>query len=203
MAGGPLVYRYPTARATTIVGVSATAVALVAALFVPSRDAATFLPLVAAGAWIAWVMWGYPFLRLDERGITVRNSFSTVEIPLTAVVEITAGSKLTIRTADHRTYIPVAAPGSGVSFFWRAQRAKDAYGDSIVPIKGVDALRLDAFRERTPATVIADTISRRIDQLGPRAAGPRSVPPPHINVEIIVGTMVVLGVSAALLLIVL
>lgn len=144
-------------------------------------------------------MWGYPLIRVEERMLTVRNSFSTVRIPLTAVVEISGGSRLTIRTADQRTYIPAAAPGSGVSFLWRAQRAKDAFGDFIVPIKGVDALRLDPSRERTPATVIADTIARRIDLLGPSAQGPRTVPAPQVNLEIIVGTIVVLAGSAALL----
>ncbi len=86
-----------------------------------------------------------------------------------------------------------------MSFLWGAVRAKDAYADSIVPIKGVEVLRLDPTRERNPATVVAQAISRRIDQLGPRAEGPRTVPPPRINVDIVLASLGILGAAAALL----
>lgn len=50
MAGGVFVYRYPTARATTVIGVAAVVAAVLASLFIPSRDVASLPPLVAAAA---------------------------------------------------------------------------------------------------------------------------------------------------------
>lgn len=198
MADDAMLYRFPTARVTSVLAVTVTLAAVAGAIMLPSRELSAAIPIVGLAGWLAWVLWGYPLIRIDRAAVVVRDSFRTVEIPLTAIAEVSGGRKLTIRTFDGRTYVPAAAPGMGTSFVWGAVRATKAYGDSIVPVKGVEVLRIDPERERTPATIVAQTIRRRIEQLGPAPAGARTVPPPRINVDIILTTAGIAAAAAAL-----
>jgi len=209
-ASGVLEYRLPTGRAVAVTAVAVFAATVVLTLFVPSRDFPTMIPLALLGGWVACVFWTLPCIELSRSTLVVRNSLHTVTIPLAAIVEVTGGKRLTIRTADRRTYIPAAAAGPG-SFLWGAVRRTEAYGGFVVPVTRVDALRLDMERERTPASIIARMIQKRIDELSAddrRAArNPdgtvREVPPPVVNKNVIVGSLVVTIISVSLFLVLL
>ncbi|QKJ19984.1 PH domain-containing protein [Microbacterium hominis] len=194
-------FRGPAARTVVVVGGLASAVSIAAAAVIPSRDLPSLIPLVLLAWWCVYVLWGYPLVRVDAEAVLVRNTLSTVTIPIAAIREVTGGRRLTIRTFDGRTYVPVAAPGVGTSFLWGAVRAADAYASSPVIVKGVEPLRLDPNRERTPATIVAQTIRRRMDQRRPMPGDPRVVPPPTINLSVVHGTVAAVVATAALLLI--
>lgn len=200
-----LEYRLPTGRAVAIVAVVALAATVVLTILVPSRDFPTMIPLALLGGWVAWAIWTVPSIELSHSTVVVRNSLHTVTIPLASIGEVSGGKRLTITTADGRTYIPAAAPGPG-SFLWGAVRRTEAFGGFIVPVTRVDALRLDLERERTPASIIARMIQKRIDELPhdarSRARNPdgtvREIPPPVLNKNVIVGSIAVGVVSVAL-----
>ncbi len=198
-------YRLPNARIVAVGSVVALTAAVVLTVFVPSRDLPTMIPLTILGGWIAWVMWSVPRIELSRTRLVVRNSFHTVTIPLALITSVTGGKRLTIRTADRRTYIPAAAAGGG-SFLFDAVRRTEAYGSYIVPVSRIDALRPDPNRDVTPATIIARTIEKRIRELRRGDLGaadepdatPREVPPPVLNVDVILSTIAVAAASAAL-----
>lgn len=198
-------YRLPTARIAVVVSVTALATTVVLSVFAPSGDFSAMIPLVLLGGWVAWVMWTVPRIELSRTEVVVRNSFHTVTIPLAMITSVTGGRRLTIRTVDHRTYIPAAAAG-GTSFLLGALRRTEAYGSYIVPVTKVDALRADLDRETTPATIIARVIERRIVELSSetvhaariaRGTGP-DVPPPVLNKDVIITTIAVAAASLAL-----
>ncbi|KRA22277.1 hypothetical protein ASD65_17440 [Microbacterium sp. Root61] len=204
-ASDVLEYRLPTGRIVVVTAVAVFVATVVLTLLVPSRDFPTMIPLALFGGWVAWVFWTLPCIELSRSTVVVRNSLHTVTIPLAAIVQVTGGKRLTIRTADRRTYIPAAAAGPG-SFLWGAVRRTEAFGGYIVPVTRVDALRLDMERERTPASIIARMIQKRIDELPEEerrtARNPdgtvREIAPPVLNMTVIVGSIVVSVVSVSL-----
>jgi len=206
-ASDVLEYRLPNARLVVVVAVAVLPITVILTVFVPSPDFPTMIPLALFGGWIAWVMWTVPRIELSRTQLVVRNSFHTVTIPLAAITSVTGGKRLTIRTADGRTYIPAAAAG-GSSFLLGAVRRTEAYGSYIVPVSRVDALRPDLDLEPTPATIIARNIDKRIRELPLTATGAErwtgggtpGVPAPVLHKDVILGTIAVAAVSAMLFL---
>jgi hypothetical protein len=206
MGGSDVVeYRLPSARIVIYASVAAVVAAIVLTVFVPSRDFSSMIPLALLGGWLAWVIWTVPSIEMSRTRLVVRNSLHTVTIPLAVITSVSGGKRLTIRTAGGRTYIPAAAAG-GASFLLGAVRRTDAFGSFIVPVSRIDALRMDAERELTPATVIARMIEKRMRELPVeevRAARSRDgtlrdVAPPVLNREVILGTIGVAAASIAL-----
>ena len=158
-------------------------------LFPQQRDIPLFLPVIATGGWLAWIMWGYPMITVSDAAVTARNTWFTQVIPLPAIDRVSGGRRLTIRTRDRRRHIPAAVPGGG-SFLATAVRRTDAFGSFLTPVAGVDRLRIDADRERTPATVVAQVIMRRMDHL-PAGTGPGGgMPAPVVNMPVVYGTLI-------------
>lgn len=201
MASAEFQYRHPSARAALLVAPSLVlADVVLTVLFPQQRDIPLFLPVIATGGWLAWIVWGYPMITVSDAAVTARNTWFTQVIPLPAIDEVFGGKRLTIRTRDRRQHIPAAVPGAA-SFLATAVRRTDAYGSFLTPVVGVDRLRIDADRERTPATVVAQVIRRRIDLLPPGSGTNGGVPAPVINMPVVYGTLVAGAVSAALFLI--
>lgn len=189
--------------------IAAPAVAFLLALVVPSPDFTLMLPIILLGAWLSWIVWRHPLLLVSRTELTVRNSLHSVVIPLAAIDHVSGGRRLTIRTRDRRVYIPAAAAGSG-TFLLGALRQTNTYGRYIVPLTRVDRARIDSENEVTPATVIARTICRRVEELSTaqlRTAlnpdgSPRAVPPPSVNADVLLWTIVV-GIGTAVLFVIL
>lgn len=207
-ADGAFVYRLASGRIAVVVCALTAAVAIVATILTSSPDTQLLIPVAIFAGWSAGVLWAYPFIRVTDSEVVVRNTFHSRVIPLIDIAVVTGGRRLTITTFDGRKSVPVAAPGGGL-FLMGAIRQVNTYGSSIVPVTRVDSLRMDSEQEQTPATVIARVIRRRIDLLTPEAlrgnrrpdGSPRDVPLPTLNVPIFTSTIAVGIVSLALFLI--
>lgn len=202
MASEDFRYQPPAARTVLLVAPSlALADLVLVVLFPEQRDIPLFLPMIGAGGWLAWIVWGYPMLTVSDAAVTARNTWFTQVIPLGAIEAVSGGKRLTIVTRDRRQHIPAAVPGAG-PFLAAAVRRTDAYGSFVTPVVGVDRLRIDADAERTPATVVAQVIRRRLDNLPPGSVLDARVPAPVINVRVVYATLAV-GVACAALFLVL
>jgi hypothetical protein len=203
MASDEFRYQPPSARAALLLAPCVVVADLVlVVLFPQQRDIPLFLPLLASLGWLAWIVWGYPMITISDAAVTARNTWFTQVIPLGAIDEVSGGKRLTIRTRDRRKHIPAAVPSAG-SFLAMAARRTDAYGSFLTPVAGVDRLRIDADRERTPATVVAQVIRRRIDHLPAGSGVQDTTPVPVVNLPVVYGTLGAAVACAALFLVLL
>jgi len=163
MKEGLLTYRQAWARpAAFLLG----GIAVVAVAFTLRQpNLLPFTVLVCAFAWFATLAWPFPMLRLDEDGITVRNSFSTTTIPYASVADVTGGSRLEIEGRGGLKVVAAAVPGGG-NFTMQAMRKRNAYGEFFNPVTSVDDLRIDAGEPDTAATRIANIIRRHVNLTG-------------------------------------
>jgi len=203
MASEDFRYQPPSARAALLITPAILLADLLLILLFPQqRDIPLFLPVIAIGGWLAWIVWGYPMITVSDAAVTARNTWFTQVIPLSAIDDVFGGKRLTIRTRDGRQHIPAAVPGAG-SFLAGAVRRTDAYGSFLTPVVGVDRLRVDADGERTPATVVSQVIRRRMDNLPAGSGVQDRTPVPVINTFVVYGTIGAGVISGALFLILL
>lgn len=179
--------RFPVVVAT-VVAVVAT-LALTAIMLIDPRSW-YLVSLTATIGWLAWALWVWPRVRLDDEGIVVRNTFSTTTVPFSDVESVRAGLTLQVRT---KSGIRVSAFGvHGKTGMGReAIRTADAYTVGITPVRRVDDLRPSAAR--TQVSQVADIVTRRLETLE-HAGSARTRRRP--NLAIIVITLALLAADA-------
>ena len=68
-----------------------------------------------AALWLAWVIWGWPAVRIDAESLTVRNAMPTWQLPLRSITGVEGGRRLTRSLADGSVVTAAAVSGDGMA----------------------------------------------------------------------------------------
>ncbi|GAA1841855.1 hypothetical protein GCM10009796_00540 [Microbacterium koreense] len=146
----------------------------------PSWPAWQMFGLVTATLWLAWVIWGWPAVRVDAESVNVRNAMRTWRIPLRTITGVEGGRRLTLSLSDGSVVTAAAVSGEGTAV--DAWRRADAYTEGGHFVRNASDVSLGPG---SAATEWAKRVRDRVRDAPATDAGPVSL----VNVGIILGSI--------------
>lgn len=124
-------------------------------------------------AWLAWVLYIHPYVRITEGFIEIGNVFRTHRVPWSDVSDVESRYALTIRTASGRSIRAWAAPAPGARHALATRREEvsrtpgegdlrrpsDAEGTDSGDATALVRVTLDAYRRSGGDTTPGGTVS--------------------------------------------
>ncbi len=125
--------------------------------------------LVTAASWLAWAIWGWPRVDIDDTAITVRNALMTWRVPLHEISDIESGRKFTLSLSDDSIVTAAAISGDGIAV--EAWRRTDAATQGGHFVRNADDARISTGAQSV-ASSWAKQLRERVRDAPDSARGP-------------------------------
>lgn len=170
---------------------------LVVALFAfaliapPDWPAWRMFGLVTAALWLAWAIWGWPRVDVDDTAVTVRNAVMTWRIPLREIADIEGGRKFTLSLSDGAVVTAAAISADGMAV--EAWRRTDAATQGGHFVRNADDARISTGAQSV-ASSWAKQLRERVRDAPASARGPIVR---HVNWGVITASIVAIALFVA------
>ncbi len=140
------------------------------ALFAPEDWAAwRMFGLVSVVLWLAWAIWSWPRIDVDETTVTVRNALATWRIPLHEIRDVEGGRKFTLTLTGGKKVTAAAISGDGIAV--EAWRRTDAATQGGHFVRSADDARISQGSQSAAASW-AKQLRVRVREAPDTARGP-------------------------------
>lgn len=145
------------------------AVFTVAVIAPPEWSAWRIFGLVMAASWLAWAIWGWPRIDVNDTTLTVRNALMTWRVPLHEISDIESGRKFTLSLTDDSVVTAAAISGDGIAV--EAWRRTDAATQGGHFVRNADDARISTGAQSV-ASNWAKQLRERVRDAPDSARGP-------------------------------